>query len=554
MDIGQGVSAIGPEELRQRRARFADVEVTIREDSLSVSDRKALKALLKAAEVMHRIFWKQVSPKELERRNELARQAPGADPYLAALLDYVDLNVGPWDRIDGNEPFIGDQKKPEGAAFYPTDMTKEEFEAHLRSHPEDRTAFESPFTVIRREGGRLKAVPYSEEYAQDLKEAAMWLTKAADATTDPVLARFLRSRAEAFLSNDYFESDMHWMDLGVTEGPQASAIDVTIGPYEVYEDDLFNLKAAFEAFVTVRDPEESRKLAVIGRHLDALEAGLPLDDRHKNFSRGKASPIFVVNVVYTAGDANKGVQTAAFNLPNDERVRAAKGSKKVMLKNVMEAKFNNSLIPIAKAIMDPALLPLVSFDAYFNFVLMHEVSHGLGPGFIIMPDGSRTSVNLALKDTYSAIEECKADVLGVFNTFALVKMGVLPADIVEKTMVTYLGGIFRSVRFGVEEAHGKANIMQYNYLRRFGAFTYDPESKRFGVVSERFEDGIRALAHDLLTIEAEGAYGKAVSFLKEYGDVPAEIRDALNRLVHVPVDIRPHYTLANKLLEEPFDE
>lgn len=535
-------------DLEARRAEFVDVEIAP-DQAVGERDLDVLRPLVRAAMVLDRLFWRQASADGPRIRAELAS---ARDDRGRVLRDLVEIHYGPYDRLRGHQPFLDAPRKPLGATFYPADMTRQEFESHLRAHPEDREAFESPFTVIRRdEGGRLRAIPYSEFYREDLVEAARLLRDAASRTRDPALARFLASRADAFESNDYYESDMNWMDLGTATDGEPSDIEVTIGPYEVYEDRLFNLKAAFEAFVTVRDRAESEKLARVTRFLDEIEANLPVDDRHKNYSRGAASPISVVQVVLTAGDTRAGVQTTAFNLPNDERVRAAKGSKKVLLKNVGQAKFRESLIPIARTVLDPALMRFVDFDAYFNDVLMHEVSHGLGPGIIPRPDGTKTTVNAALRETYSAIEECKADVVGIFGTLWLIEHGVFPRDLLERTMATYLAGIFRSVRFGIEEAHGRANIVEFNFLRRAGAFTHDPTTGRFGVDEARFPAAIRDLARALLTLEAEGDHEGATRFLAEYGGMPDEVAGALARLRDVPVDIRPHYPLGEALLGGP---
>lgn len=538
------VERISLDEVRKRRARYADVSIGVDPATVSEDDRAVLQKLVAAAGRMNDLYWRQSSPDGPVLREELAR---GTSEHDRALYDYLLLNAGPYDRLDGETAFLPVKPKPAGGTFYPLDLTKAEFDAWIAAHPGDREAFESPFTVIRRDGGNLVAVPYSKEYGATLEEAAKLLDEAAALARDPALKKYLSSRAAAFRNDDYFQSDMDWMDLGTGPGPR-SAIEVVIGPYEVYEDGLFGLKAAFEAFLTLKDEDASRKLALIEGLLDELEAALPVDDRHKNFSRGKSSPISVVNVVLTAGDANKGVQTAAFNLPNDERVRSAKGSKKVMLKNVMQAKFNNSLIPIAAVVVDPEVAKDITFDAYFNFVLMHEVSHGLGPGIIALPDGSKKSVNQCLKDLYSAIEETKADTLGAFTTLYLANKGTYPKEWIAQTEASYLAGIFRSVRFGAEEAHGKANMIQFNFLRRFGAFTYDAATGRFGLDRAKFEPGLRALAKTLLTIEAEGDYDAAKRFLDEYGAMPPEVRDALVRLKSIPIDIRPEFTYARDLV------
>lgn len=540
-------------ELRAKRARYADVEISVDPARLSASDRAVLASLVKAGAIVGRIFWQQASADGLAVKRHLQARTDAKGKLLA---EYVDLNAGPWDRLDDFAPFFGTKTKPQGATYYPEGFTRDAFEAWLKEHPGDREAFESPVTVLRTQASgtgaeprsRLVAVPYSQEYKADLEEAARLLEEAASQTRDVALANYLTSRATAFRTNDYYPSDLAWMELGTSAPATASDIEVVIGPYEVYEDRLMNLKAAFESFVTVRDADESRKLAVVAGMLDELEAALPIDDRHKNFSRGKSSPIAVVQVVYTSGDTSAGTQTTAFNLPNDERVRAAKGSKKVLLKNVGQAKFAKCLVPIARTLLDPAQAENVSFEAFFNFVLLHEVSHGLGPGILARPDGTSTTVNLALRETYSGIEECKADVLGVLNSLYLVRKGVLPAEVGRTMEATFLAGLFRSIRFGVSEAHGIANMVQFNWLRKAGAVTFDGAQGRFGIDSARFEPAMRDLARTLLTLQAEGDYEGSKALLATYGSMPAEVAKALSRLVRVPVDIRPIYTLANELL------
>lgn len=540
------MTGLDQQELARRRAQFADVDITVDRGTIPPEDLEVLRPLLKAAAVMDRIFWKQASHDGMEVLQDLRKRT---DPLGRLLAEYVEIHRGRFDRLEDHAPFYGTGKKPRGATFYPEDLTVEEFEAWIAAHPEDREAFLSPFTVIRRDGDRLKAIPYSEFYREDLEEAARWLLEAASKTRDPMLARFLRTRAEAFRTNDYFESDMAWMDLHSGPPEVSSALEVVIGPYEVYEDGLMNLKASFEAFVTLRDAAESHKLQAVAGLLDEMEAALPVDDRHKNFSRGKSSPIAVVQVIFTSGDTAAGVQTTAFNLPNDERVRTAKGSKKVLLKNVGEAKFRRSLIPIARTLLDPALQDRISFDAYFNFILMHEVSHGLGPGVLALPGGGTTTVNLALKETYSGIEECKADVLGVLNALFLVRKGLLPREVEAAMGPTYLAGIFRSIRFGVTEAHGIANMIQYNWLREQGVVTWD-DRQALHIDLGRYEDSLRQLARRLLTIQAEGDYEGARRMLDTYGSMPDEVRKALARLSTVPVDIRPRYPLAEALMRE----
>lgn len=515
-------------------AKLAPVEIAVDPSLLNENDKAVLAKLVEAAKLMDEIFLRQVYSRNVAIREALQQ---GSNPDYPTLLTYFTINFGPFDRLNHDEPFINlKHKKPAGANFYPEDMTREEFEAWIQAHPEDEEAFTSNFTIIRREGDRLVAIPYSRAYREFLEPAARLLKEAAALAQNPSLKKYLNSRAEAFLSNDYFQSDMDWMDL------KDHKIEVVIGPYEVYEDALLGYKASFEAFITIVDPEESAKLRKVNQYLQDMELHLPIPDKYKNLHRGSASPIVVVQEVFTGGDTKAGIQTTAFNLPNDERVREAKGSKKVMLKNVAHAKYDKCWIPIVNIVLDPKDLQRVSFDAYFNHVLMHEMSHGLGPGTITV-NGRKTTVNKELKETYSTIEECKADILGVYNLAYMVEKGVFPKEMKAQAYSSYLGGIFRSVRFGINEAHGGANAIAFNYLMEKGGFEYNPQTRKFRVNDAKIEGAIRDLAHDLLMIQATGDYEGAKRFIQKYRYLSPEMQDALNRLKDVPVDIRPVYTI-----------
>jgi hypothetical protein len=514
-------------------AKYARHEMECNLALLDENQRLVLDELVAAAKVIDEIFFSQVYSRNAEIRDELAL---GSGPDNKVLREFFRINYGPFDRLEEETPFIGDTAKPKGANFYPDDMTKREFETWITEHPDQREAFENTFTVIRREDGGLRAIPYSEFYRPELERAAAHLRRAAELTDNDSLRTFLNSRADSFLSNDYFQSDMDWMDLS------DNLIDVTIGPYEVYEDGLFNFKAAFEAFICLRDPAESARLASIKGHLPAMERNLPIPDEYKNFNRGTESPISVVDVVISAGDTRAGVQTLAFNLPNDERVREAKGSKKVMLKNVLQAKYEKIYIPIAKEVLEQGLAEQTDFDAFFNHTLLHEVSHGLGPGNLVI-DGRETTAAKELKELYSGMEEAKADTLGVYNIQYLVDQGELAPERAAKAYITFLGGIFRSIRFGVGAAHGKANIMILNFLLEHGGYYLDGASGRFGVNQETVADGFSRLATALLTLQAQGDYEGAAAFMKKYGDVSPAVEQALARLGNVPVDIDPHYEM-----------
>jgi hypothetical protein len=516
------------EQLQNRVADFAPAEIGFDESALADWEKAVLAKLVAASDLVHGLFARQVSTENPRWR---AMVASRGDDAAAA---YYDVMVGPWDRQRGMEAFLAVGPKPEGAGYYPPDLTRAELEAWLEAHPGDREAFTSPFTLIRRQDDGLVAVPYSEAYGPTLNEAAALLRTAAELSRNASLSAYLESRAESFLSDDYYPSDMAWMDI------QGTKIEPTIGPYEVYEDNLLGLKAAFESFVTVADAAASAELDTLKSALEALEENLPIPDDMKNLDRGFESPMRVVDVVYTAGDTRAGVQTIAFNLPNDERVRAAKGSKKVMLRNVI-------LVPIAESILDPAMLGDLAFQPWFTSVLMHELAHGLGPGFITV-DGEETTVNAALRERYTAIEEAKADVVGLHNLTVLRDRGLYDDAFVRAAFVGELPDLFRSIRFGATEAHGRANLIQFNWLWEQGAISFD-DAGMITADLAGMERAVRSLATELLTLQAHGDYSRAGEILEQYGTVRPEIQAAVDRLADVPVDIRPRYEVRNLLPE-----
>ncbi len=525
------------EILKQKIARFTPTEIRYDASLLNERQKKVVEKLYQAARIIDDIFLDQV----YSHNREILAQLEQSNKEIDRLrLELFKIMFGPFDRLDHNKPFIGDKPKPLGANFYPEDMTREEFETWIRNHPEDEKAFTSEVTMIRRQDGKLVAIPYSQYYQTELTRAAQLLREAADYADNPTLKRYLLTRADAFQSNDYYESDMAWMDL------KNHTIEVVIGPYEVYEDELFNYKASFEAFITLVDPQESAKLARFARYLVDIERHLPIPDRYKNFQRGLESPIVVVQEVFTAGDTKAGVQTLAFNLPNDERVRKAKGSKKVMLKNVSEAKFRKLLIPIAREVLAEDQLPYVTFVAFFNHTLMHEISHGVGPGFITV-NGRKTEVKKELKETYSTIEECKADVLGMYNNIFMIEKGEYPPDFERQVWATFLAGIFRSVRFGINEAHGAGNAIIFNYLLEQGGYQYDPNQKKVRVNFEKIYDAVENLANRLLTIQATGDYAAAKELIAQYGVMSPTMQTLTERLSEIPVDIRPIYQIEQEL-------
>lgn len=522
--------------LKEEITKFVPVEIKYDKNILTDREKIVLDKLVQASMLIDTIYLGQVYVKNYDIKNELLKKT---DERSKLQLELFDIMFGPFNRLEDDKPFIGTDKKPLGANFYPADMTKEEFENWIKQHPQDEKLFTSELTVIRRQNGKLVAIPYSEYYKEPLTKISNLLKEAAEYADNPSLKKYLLSRAAAFLSNDYYQSDMDWMDL------KNHNIEVIIGPYEVYEDGLFNYKASFESFVTIKDPVETKKLEVFAKYLSDIEKNLPLDDKHKNYQRGSESPIVVANEVFTAGDTKAGVQTLAFNLPNDERVRKAKGSKKVMLKNVHEAKFEKLLKPIAEIVLDPSELQYVTFDAFFNHTLMHEMSHGVGPGFITI-NGRQTEVKKELKETYSTIEECKADILGMYNNIFMIEKGVYPKEMEKQTWVTFLAGAFRSMRFGISEAHGGGNAIIYNYLLGKGAYVYDEKNQKVSVNFEKIFHALKELANLILTIQAEGNYQGAKDLIAKYAVSSPSMQVLTKKLESLPVDIKPVFEIEEK--------
>ncbi len=518
------------EYVQKELAKLAPVELKCDLSMLPPSEYQTLTRLIEAARIIDYLFLLQVSPDNPKLENELASTLNTPDSVYYLLFKVM---FGPWNRLDNNHPFLTKEAKPLGAGFYPPDMTKEEFQNYLKAHPEQKESLESCFTVIRRDGDKLVAIPYHEEYSQYINSLVALLQEAARTTRDATLSKYLIARAKDLQTDDYFNSDMAWMDLN-------GNLEVVIGPYEVYEDQLFNYKAAYEAFICIVDHAESRKLAEVSKYLDILEKNLPLPAAYRNYSRGKVSPIKVVQEIFSAGDTRAGIQTTAFNLPNDERVRAAKGSKKVMLKNIAEAKYKKCWLPIVNTILSPEIIKDVSFEAYFTHVLMHEVCHGLGPGILHLENGTETTVAKQLKDTYSTIEECKADVVGMDSYLYLINHGIFPKEQKKSALASYLGGMFRSIRFGINEAHGGGVAIQFNYLMEKGAFSTDANGK-LTLNYAKTESAIRDLAAQILLIEAKGDYAGAQQFINNYRKLTPLMTNYLKQLEHLPIDIRPIY-------------
>lgn len=518
--------------LSAKIAQFAPATISADISKLPPSERKALDLIIEASKLLDPIFNRQAyaGNPALEAKLKADTSAEGQQKYA-----YWKIMRGPWDRQDHHRPFAIGTPRPDGAGYYPEDLSQAELDAYLKKHPGQEKQILGLFTVVQRKGDQLVAIPYREHYAQWLKPAAKKLQEAAKATKNKSLRKFLTSRAAAFLTDEYYQSDKDWMDLD-------SQVEVTIGPYEVYEDKLKAAKAAYESFVTVTDPDASRKLAKYKNLLQAMEEHLPVPDAVKT-KRGRESPIRVVDLVFSSGDARKSVQTIAFNLPNDERVRKEKGAKKVLLRNVIQKKFEVILEPIAKRIIAADQQKYLSSDAFFNQVLFHELSHSLGPA-MTTKNGKKVEVRQALENTYSAIEECKADVMGAYNILYMIERGEFPRSFEKQLLVSYFAGLFRSVRFGVVEAHGKGAAIQINRFLEAGAATF--EGGRFTVHDAKLKTAIKDLVHDLVMLQHEGSKAKAQAMLDAHGVMSGPMKQALANVTDVPVDLKPTYPIAGE--------
>ena len=545
-------------QLEKMTSRFAPTPLRVDISRLSSGDRQALAKLLEAARVLDDIFMQQLWDGDEALYAQLKKDTSALG---RARLHYFWLNKGPWSNADENRAFLPGvpPRKLPGANFYPGNMTKEAFERwEAQLSPEDQQKARSFFTVIRWKDAaktdaskskdrQLTTVPYSQAYADDLTRAAGLLREAAALTDNDSLKKFLNLRADAFLSNDYYESDLAWMDLD-------APLDITMGPYETYNDALFGYKAAFEAYVNLRDDEESTRLSAFTQHLQEIEDNLPINPEYRNPKIGAAAPIRVVDEILGAGDGAHGIRTAAYNLPNDARVTQQKGNKRVMLKNIQEAKFRSVLLPIARRTLTQDAMVDVSFEPFFTHILAHELMHGLGP-HQIQVQGRATTPREELKELYGAIEEAKADVTGLFalqymmdHAKAMGLTKVLPSDDAAERQLysTFLASSFRSLRFGLDDAHGKGMAVQFNFLTDKGAFVQHPDGT-FSVDMSKIKGAVADLDHALLTLEAEGDYAGAKKMLNELGVIRPAVRKTLDSLHEIPTDIEPIFVTAEEV-------
>jgi hypothetical protein len=531
---GEGGEAPMRAEAAAVEARLAKYAPTVMETDLrgySEREKALLRELLAAAQLADEIFWRQTSHVAAPLRERVRTKYREDSPVRR----FFFMQAGPYDRLDHETPFMPDvSPRPPGGAFYPEDLTADEFNAWLAAHPEDREALLSPYTVIRRDGAGLVAVPYHEAYADLLKPMVETLRRAADLADNESFARYLRAKAAALETDQYFDADTAWIHMA------GSKFDLTIGPFEVYEDALLGLKASYGASVEVVDAEESAKLEAYKRFLPELEANLPYDDRYKPQGAALTAAFAIVRDIYRGGDLRVGYQAVASNLPNDPRVASEVGTKKTFWKNIFEGRVNQVILPISRALIAESQAGDVTAQGYFDVVLLHEMAHGLGPRYAETP-GGRVPVNQALTSHYSWLEEAKATMAGLASLAYLSGAGVIDPALDRQHYASYLGSIFRTVRFGTGEAHGLAALVELNYHLEKGGVRYDAATGRYAVDHAALPASVQQLARELLTIEATGDAAAAQVLRDRYGQRTPELEAALARVAAVPVDLAPEY-------------
>ena len=503
------------QEISQLEDIYAEFTLTSDLSHLNDNQKKMIPILVEISQIMDELFWLQSYGNKDELLNSID------DSNLKGL---ADINYGPWDRLNGDKSFIKSYgEKPLGANFYPHDMTKEEFES---SNDPEKSGL---YTIVERnDKGELVSRPYHDVYSEQLIKASKLLIKASELAEDQGFKDYLALRATALMTSQYFESDMAWMDM------KSNDIDFVVGPIENYEDQLYNYKTAFEAYVLIKDKSWSEKLSKFAKLLPVLQEGLPVDEAYKTESPGTDSDLNAYDALYYAGHSNAGSKTIAINLPNDEKVQLAKGSRRLQLKNAMKAKFDKILVPISEVLVAPEQRKHITFDAFFGNTMFHEVAHGLGIKNTINGKGT---VRTALKQHASAQEEGKADILGLYMVEKLYEMGEITEGEVMDNYVTFMAGIFRSVRFGSSSAHGVANMLRFNYFAEQQAFNFDEESGYYSVNPEKMSQAIQSLSNKILTLQGNGDYEGVEKWVHEQGKVSSELENALSRLQNIPVDI-----------------
>jgi hypothetical protein len=518
-------------DLDQRLAKFRRVEMPFHSAGLTAREQKMVEKLVDASRYLEEIFWRQTDPDGLTLYQSLSASK---DPQDEKLRRYLWINASRFDLLDGNKPFVGTDPMPLGRGFYPQGLTRAQIEQYVKDHPEKKTELYSTMTVVRWHGDQLEGLPYHIAYRSFLEPAAGDLREAATLSDDAAFSNFLRLRADALLTDDYYQSDLAWLDL---KDPK---FDVIFAPYETYDDTLLGVKASYGAAVLVRNAEESKKLTLFQRYVADVQDALPLAAEDRPSKHGLETPMEVMDAPYRAGDLRHGYQAVADNLPNDPRVHELKGSKKIFFKNFMDARVNYVILPVAKFVMRPEQAAKASADGYMLTTIMHEMAHGLGPAFARTPSG-KVDIREAIGPTFSGLEEAKADVVGLFGLKWLIDHGVLPKEKLEECYASYVAGIFRTVRFGVAEAHSRGEMMEFNYLSERGAIKRE-SSGRYVIDYALMPTALADLAKELLEIEATGDRQRADNWFKKYGAMPPDLQADLKSASSLPVDIDPVFS------------
>jgi len=523
-------------DLDQRLARFRRVRMPFQSAGLNAREQKLVNKLVDASRYLEEIFWRQIDPEALTLYQSLAGSKSPRDQKLRR---YLWINASRFDLLDQNKPFVGTASMPPGRGFYPQGLTREQIEQYVKDHPEKKAEIYSPTTLVRWHGDQLEGLPYHIAYRSFLEPAARDLREAATLSADPAFANFLRLRADALLSDDYLKSDLAWLDL---KDPK---FDIIFAPYETYEDGLLGVKASYGAAVLIRNPQESQKLALFQKYVADIQDTLPLAPEDRPSKRGLETPMEVMDAPYRAGDLRHGYQAVADNLPNDPRVHEQKGSKKIFFKNFMNARVNFVILPVAKRMLRPEQAAKVSGEGYLLATILHEMAHGLGPAFARAAAG-KTDIREAIGPVFGGLEEAKADVVGMFGLKWLVDHDVLPKEKLEEYYASYVGGIFRTVRFGAAEAHSQAELMEFNYLSERGAIQRE-SSGRYSIDYARMPQVLADLAKELLEIEATGDRERAERWFKKYTVMTPELQSSLKSAANTPVDIDPVFSFPERV-------
>ena len=527
-------------DLEQRLAKFRRVQMPFRTAGLSAREQQLVRKLVEACVYLESIYWRQSDPDGLTLYQSLAASRNRRDVQLRR---YLWINASRFDLIDENKPFVGTEAAPPGRGFYPGNLTRDQVEQYINQHPDQKAAIYDQFTIVRWHQAKLEAVPYHIAFRAFLEPAAKALRAAATLSDDPAFAKFLRLRADALLSDDYFQSDLAWLEL---KNPK---FDIIFAPYETYLDGLLGVKGSYGVAVLVRNERESKKLELFQKYVPEIQDALPLAVEDRPSKHGLETPMEVMDTPFRAGDLTHGYQAVADNLPNDPRVHEQKGSKKIFFKNFMDARVNYVVLPVALKLMDPDQAARVSGEGYLQFTIMHEICHGLGPAFARTSSdklAGKVDIREAIGPGYGGLEEAKADVTGMFALKWLVDHEALPREKLQEYYASYVGGIFRTVRFGTAEAHGQAEMMEFNYLSERGAVSRNTNAK-YVIDYEKMPGAMADLAKELLEIEATGDRSRAENWFKKYGTMPEELKASLQAASDVPVDIDPVFSFTERV-------